>query len=827
MIRNIAAVCAALLLAGAGGVPGQTVARPGQAPPGGGPGEVRGSVVDAETRSPLPGASVAVWSAADATLVAGAIARQDGTFRIEGLAPGRYTLKIASLGYRTHESAEVEIAPGSPRLVVGSIALARAPIALESLEADADRAVVIAPDRNSYRVRDVAPAATSASEILESVPSVEVDAEGKVSLRGNENVVVQINGRPSPIRGSQLAGYLKQLPANTIERIEVIPNPTAKQDPEGMAGILNIVTKQTVDLGRSVGITLGASTADRYTGSANLGYQGGPLTLMMSYGYNSDERHSVGVNNRTRLDAGAPRSYTEQDIDGTAGHRGHNLNTTIDYKIGRRDAVFTNLMVNRRLRSDASLAGYLELDESRTLVDRYLRVRDVDNGSWLVDGTFGYRRIVTPQRHELSAEVRYNRSQDEDRDRVWRELIGTDGTGDGSTLDVETNALDAVTHQLIVQTDHTRMLGERTKLEAGYKGSSRWLDRDLLVRLDADGTGEWVESDLSNSFQFDERVDALYGVLSQSRGPLELQAGLRAEHASREFSLADGEDFPHSYNSLFPSGLASYKLSDKTQVKLSYSRRIRRPGTFELSPFPTFMDVQNVFLGNPQLDPEYTDAIELSLQRSGQLGSLQVTPFYRHTSDIIRVSVNTADTVAGREVTSVSFRNLATGTSWGADLNGQLRLAKKFSGLASLNIFRMVTDGGGTSTLSSDAISWTARVNGTYNLDEATSVQATYFYRAPTNFERGRFFSNSMANLTLRRKLDNDRATVTLRWSDPFRTSRFRVEAGDDNIVQLTSSQFNSRAVHLTFQYNLGQAPRVRQPRQEPEAPAQTGFPPS
>lgn len=822
MQRTFAALWACVLLSGSSALVAQT--RPGA--PSAGPGEVRGTVIDAESRGPISSASVAVHGKVDGALVAGAIARPDGGFRIEGLQPGAYYLKVTSVGYGAHTSADIEISAAAPRAMAGSIALTRTPIKLDQLEASADRAVTIAPDRNSYRARDVAPAATNASEILESVPSVEVDADGKVSLRGNENVVVQINGRPSPIRGAQLAGYLRQLPAGSIDRIEVVPNPSARQDPEGMAGILNIVLKQTVDLGRSGGFTLGASTAERYSVGGNFGYQGGPVTFLFTYGYNNDERIVVGVNDRTRLgEARSPLSYTEQDINGTAENQGHNLNASLDYRLNPRDVVYTSFLVNRRSVGDEQLAGYHELNGTRAVVDRYLRSRAVDNGSWLGDVTLGFRHVVTPQKHELAAEVRTNRAEDEERNQVWRELIGANGAGDGGQFDIESNALDAVTKQLIAQVDYTRMLGETTKLETGVKSNARWLDRDLLVRTDAEGAGDWVVSDLSNAFEFDERVNAVYAVLSRSQGPLELQGGLRAEYANREFSLTGGDDYPHSYGSVFPSGLVSYRFGEKTQARLSYSRRIRRPGTSELSPFPSFMDVQNVFLGNPNLDPEYTDAVELSFQRSGQLGTLQLAPFYRHTSDIIRVAVNTADTVAGREVTSVSFENLATGTSWGADLNGQWRVGR-LSGLAALNIFKMVTDGGSTSSLSSDAISWTARLNGTFALDPATSIQATYFYRAPTDFERGRFASNSMANLSVRRKIYGDRGTVTVRWADPFRTTRFRVEAGDDNIIQFTSSQFNSRTVFVTFQYSLGQAPRVRQPREEQEAAPQTGFPP-
>src|SRR5687768_3938568 len=253
---------AVLISLGTGSVSLQAQAppRPGPAqPPGSGPGEIRGAVVDTASKSPVASASVAVWSKADSTLVAGAIVRADGMFRIDGLMPGTYYLKVTMLGYDTHTTSKLTITPAAPRVLAGNIALTRAAIALQQIDVNADRTLVIAPDRNAYRARDIAPAAVNATDVLESVPSVHVDADGKVSLRGNENVVVQINGRPTPIRGAQLASYLKQLPANTIERIEVIPNPSAKQDPEGMAGIVNIVMKQNVDLGRSGGLTLSAS----------------------------------------------------------------------------------------------------------------------------------------------------------------------------------------------------------------------------------------------------------------------------------------------------------------------------------------------------------------------------------------------------------------------------------------------------------------------------------------------------------------------------------------------------------------------------------------
>jgi ferric enterobactin receptor len=825
-MNRILIVVLSLWLSGVGAIAAQTPGRaPGVAPPAGA-GEIRGIVVDSESNTPLTSAAVALWSAADSALVTGAVTRADGSFRIEGLRPGRYYLRVSTLGYAAWTSAEVTIAEASPRTSVGTLRLTRSAIALDGVEVEVDRPTIsMAPDRNTYRARDIAPAGGSASDVLQAVPSVQVDADGKVSLRGNENVAVQINGRPAPMRGAQLAGYLQQLPANLVERVEVIPNPSARYDPDGMAGIINIVMKQDADLGVSGGFTLGAATAERYTASGNLGYQRGPLTLFTFYGFNLDERKITGINDRERHDAlRTPLWFSEQEIAGEASNGGHNLSANLDYRLSRRDVLSTSLMANRRSATEASLSAYSEFDAARALTARYDRLRDSDGRNRMLDYTLAFKRTLEPQRHELATELRFNRSDERDRTDLWRQPLGT-GAQSVGRLEAENNRTDALTYQLTAQADYTRPLAARTKLETGYKGNARWLDRDYTVVKDPLGSGDWARSELSNAFEFDEQVHAIYGVLTQGAGRFELQGGLRAEYADRDFALAD-ESFPHDYTSFFPSAIVSYTPREGSLLKASYSRRIRRPGTWELNPFPVFFDAQNVFIGNPNLNPEYTDAFELGYQRTGRLGSLQISPFYRRTSDIIRFIINTADVIDGREVTSVSFQNLETGSSWGSDVNGSLRFGKRFSGLGSFNVFKMVTEGsGGETSLSSDAVSWSARLSANAELTRSLTLQAMYFYRAPMNIERGRFSSFSMTNLTLRQKLPGDRATLSLRFADPFNTMGFRVEAGDDNLTQITERRFDARAVHLTLQYSFGQAPRIRQRRPEQAPEGGPGFP--
>src|SRR2546423_9862109 len=787
--------------------------------------EVLGSVVDTADKSPVARASLTIRSKADSALVTGAYTNPDGTFRIQGLRPGAYYLLAFSTGFNPRNYT-FEVTDAAPRVNVGPIPLIRVAVSLQAVEVEGERPlVVIEPDRNTYRAKDIAPAASSASDVLQATPSVEVDADGKVSLRGNENVAIQINGRPTPIKGTQLAAYLKQIPANIVERIEVIPNPSAKYDPEGMAGIINIVLKANTDLGLSGGVNRGFATPSRFNSGANAGYQQGPVTLFGTYGFNADDRAIVGINDRQRFSpSGSTVDFQNQDIDGATKNGGHNFTGNIDYKLSDKDVLSNSLTVNRRHSNDAALAGYVDLDANEVFVDRYVMDRNTKARGLTWDNSLSWKHTIVPRAHELSTEVRYNRSRDESNMLLWREPQNPDGSSAGAPFQGETDDNSGLTRQLTAQTDYTRPLWSKSKLESGLKETDRWLDQDFLVYKDALGNGNWALSNLSNKFSFDEQVHAGYGVVSQSVGKFDLQGGLRAEWASRNFALVGPQAAPYNYHSLFPSGVIMCKPSEQTQLKVSYSRRIRRPGTQELNPFPQFFDQQNVFMGNPALKPEYTDAIELGLSKSGQLGSIQLSPFYRLTHNPIRVDINTADTVDGREVTSVSFQNLDKSNSWGTDLNGNLRLGPKLNAFGGFNIFKMVTDGGSQSALSSNAITWSYRLNATTQVNPTVILQPFYFYRAPVQIAKGRFSQIQMANITLRKKLDGDNMSVAVRFADPFNTMKFRIKAGDDNLEQITARRFGVRATYFTFQWNYGKPPKVRLPQQDQPAP-QPVFP--
>jgi ferric enterobactin receptor len=814
-MKSTLAAALGLLLA-AGSLPAQGPARgaPG-APPPSGNGEIKGTIVDEKSSAPVARASVSVRVKGSGALVAGAIAGPTGAFRVQGLRPGAYAVRVTFLGFAP-KIQDVAVASDKPIVDLGQVQLIRVATTLgEVAVVEKQDAVTIEPDRNAYRAKDIAPAATNASQVLEATPAVTVDADGKVSLRGNENVAIQINGRPAPISGAQLGAYLKSLPAGLLDRVEVIPNPSAKYDPEGMAGIINIQLKQNVDLGISAGLTVGAATKDKYNTSGNLGYQAGKLTTFSNIGIFSDDRDVVGINDRLRHDGvDALLSATNQDIRGSNGFKGQNFGTNVDYKLNARDVFSNSISINHRDATDDSRAQYFELDGSSTLLDNYFRPRDNESKGWNVDYTSAIKRIIEPRKNELSAEVRFNRSHDEDVTSLWRESVSSMGVSTGTQVQRERDNTDAVTKSLTGQADYTRQLGG-TKLESGVKSTARWLDRDFSVVKDSLGDDSWERSSLSNAFTFNEQVHAAYAVVSRSLGKVDAQAGLRGEYANRDFALVD-KSYPYHYTSFFPSGVLSFNLTPSSQAKVSYSRRIRRPGTQELNPFPTFFDVQNVFLGNPALNPEYTDAYELGYNKSGKFGSFQLSPFYRHTTDVIRFVINTDDVVDGRNVTTISFKNLAKNDSWGTDVNGSFRFGKRVNGFLGGNVFKFVTDGGSTTSVAStDGVTWSARANVSADVTPTFTVQAFHMYRAPMKVSGGEMSKMQFTNITFKKKVDGDNSSVSLRLSDPFNTGRMSVRAGTGDITQITERSFGNRAAYLTYQWNYGQTPRIRQQPQE------------
>jgi ferric enterobactin receptor len=794
-----------------------------------GPGVVRGVVVD-ETQHPVGGGSVTIRNNATKAFVSGGLIAPDGNFRIDGLLPGNYLVSVRSLGYVPFEKTGVAITPAAATIDLGSITLTRAVVTLGAQTTTAERSeTVLSPDRNTYSMKNMpAVAGGTTIDALRATPGVEVDANDNVSLRGNSNVVVQINGRATPLNGDQLATFLKQIPAAQLDRIEVATNPSAKNDPEGTAGIINIVLKQEVDVGLSGGINASVATSGRVNASGNVARQTGPWTLFASVFGFEDHRTMTAFLDRTNLTSATPASLLST-TDAKQHPRAVGSNLKAEYKFTGKDIVAAEgFLFDNRFAADLS-GGYQEFNAGDTQVGAYTQaIRRRFSGS-SQDVTLNYRHAVSPQLTPFLTELHYSRFGNTSDSRLTALVTQADpgysGFQSDSTRDYTVNGYPT----WVWQTDVTKPVGDVFKFEGGEKSTWRRTENNQTSWRPDTATGAMVEQpSLANNFDYHEDFHALYGVFSEKLKMFTLQEGLRGELTSTDLRILNslrGADEKRLYGSLFPSGIITWNASQFRSVKLSYSRRISRPFPQNLSPVPFQFDQRNIFVGNPDLQPEYTDAYEVTLQDTHPWGVVQLTPFVRQTNNASR-QIRTIDTLG---IATTRPANVASVITRGADVNLSLH-----QGPAQLSIggsaYRYHSDAGNLGPLYSVTTNvWNARANGNFKLDKVTTAQFFAFYRPATRQEGQQSLAGGFAGMGVRRNFDNGKGSVSLNVQDPFKWQRFGTRLDNGQVIELNRTTFTSRTVSITLSRTFGSDIKFHQRAtdvdQAPQQPAGSGPP--
>ncbi len=784
---------------------------------------ITGAVVEDGSASPIEMATVAVWKAADSTLATGAVTAAAGRFVIEGLRPGPYYVQVSFIGYATQTISDVVLGAGQPPVDLGAVRLLPDTQLLDEVEVTAAREFIeIGIDRTVYNTRDqLVSVGGNASDVLQNIPSVEVDIDGNVSLRGSQNVAILINGRPSPLTGEALTSFLQGLSADVIERVEVIPNPSARYEPDGMAGILNLVLRQDKDLGLGGSLSLGATTQNSYNASGNLTYQKGRVGVFASYGFRTGTREGQGWRFRENrvLD---PYTYLDQEDADERGRLSHTLNTSLDYRLSAQNTLSLSALLSRRGGDQTGWTGYTELDNARLTTARFDRLREGDRTDLNMDYRLAFKRVLEPARHELSAELRYQRDWEDNSSRFTQTVFEPVDASEGTLVEQETNEQDEQNRETSFQLDYTRPLGESGKLEAGYKGSMERLHSGFYAETFDAGLGSFVpDAARNNTFNYDQQIHAAYGIVGAEVGRLGLQGGLRLEQAFTTFELETAdESFDNEYFSVFPSAFATYKFSDTRSLKLSYSKRINRPrtgGRFnQLNPFNTNDDPFFRRVGNPYLQPEYVHAFEAGFTQFMRWGSLTLTPYFRRTVDVIRF----IETIDDAGVTTLTFENLDTSDSWGAEVIGTAKLGRRINAFASFNAYKIVTDGSTVdASLSNNALGYATRANATVNVRPGLDLQLSYFYRSPLDIENGRIAARQMADIALRQKLLGDKASLSLRARDVFGTMGFHLWREDARFFQEVDRAFNAQQVGFSFTYNFGQSSRPNRRQRTEQRP--------
>ena len=762
-----------------------------------GGGTLRGHVLADDTGEALLGATVALRRAADSTLVTGTITDAEGRFVVGRVPAGRYDLRISYVGFEAVERPGLALPAGAPVLDLGTMRLRAATAATRGVEVTARREPMeVRVDRTVYNVRDqVTAVGGSAADVLQDLPSIEVDIDGTVSYRGNENVAVHVNGRPAALSGEALASFLESLSAATVDRVEVIPNPSARYEPDGMAGILNIVLAEDQAAGWSGGVTAGAGTNDAYDGSVNLGYQGVDGTFFSTYGYRTDRRTGSGTRLReNRLQS--PSVFLNQRSLDERSRASHAWTTQAEYALGTETTLGLQTVLSRRGGTEDGRTTYLE-EVSGGRTDEYARLLDGTREDLGLDARLSLDHTFGAEAHTLSGELRYEQEWEDETGR-YAEYGLLDGSVTGSPFRRDDEWTDEREREGTLRLDYARPLGFLS-MEAGYQGGLRSQGTDQR----SDRTETSLQTTI-RAFAFDEQIHAGYGILSTDWGPLSVKAGLRAEQALTTFALdAAAETFDNDYFSLCPSGHLTYELTDGQQLRLSYSKRVNRPHLWQLDPIDDNEDPTFRRLGNPYLEPEYVHAVEAGYVRHWDALTLTASPYLRRTVN----EVQWLETFSPDGITTLTFANAAASNSYGAELIGALSLGTRLRGNVSLNGYRVVTDASNLDTdLSNDALAYSGRLNLTVQARDGLDLQVSQYYRSPVDIAGGRIGARSMMTLGARQALLDGRGSLGVQARDVLGTMGFHVTRRDDSFYQVTDRDWSARQLSLSFTYTFGRA---------------------
>jgi outer membrane receptor protein involved in Fe transport len=784
-------------------------------------GEIRGRITDSATGRPLSDGSITVRRLGDSLFAGGTLARDDGGFRVDGLGPGAYSVRIRALGYAPLTRSPIVLTAERPAVDVGTLALTVVARRLTEQTIIAERDdQVLAPDRNTYSVRNMATAAGgTAVDVLRNIPAVELDGNNRVNLRGNANVVIQVNGRSTPLAGEQLGAFLAQIPASLIKQIEVATSPSARSDPDGTAGIVNIVLDQRTQLALSGAVTAALSTTSQLNLTGNIGQQRGPLTLFLSATAYHDRRATSGSISRTNLVQPVP-AFVETRLDGTQSPRSAGAMLRSEFRLDDRNALsLDGSLFTARYGRDQS-SSYADLDTARTVIGLF--DQHIDQLSRVASRSvaLGFHRRSTSSGTEGHTELDFwdNRNLD-DADRSG-DVIRADASMPAS-ITSERDRTAARFSYWNLKSDHTKAFGARGKLEAGFRVTSRLTTNDLDATVMAPSGAYVADSVRSRDLDYRESIGAVYGVVTREVGRAQVQAGLRLERAETLLRLpSSGDRYDGGYRSAFPSAVLAYAVTKQRQLRLSYSRRVTRPQPNQLNPTEQRIDTRTLFRGDPTLRPEYTDAGELSLTEARTWGTLQLVPYLRQTRHAVR-TILFVDT-AGVSVTT--YRNVASTLTAGTDLNVTVRRGP-LTLLTGGTVHRYSSDAANLAgNPSVRALAWSTRANVTWQFSALADAQVTSSYRAPYATEGGSTLASAAVNAAFRYKVWGDEGSVSLRLSDPFRIVRYGYRTANGSVIELSERYNGARAVFLAVTRNFGRPLRLR-PQGESESQGGGGPP--
>jgi outer membrane receptor protein involved in Fe transport len=751
---------------------------------------ISGKVID-EKRQPVPYATAAAYDG-DSTLVAGAVSSADGRFEIS-VDPGKYTVKISFIGYEEKTMPGVVVTNSNANL--GSITLSPAVDVLKEVVITGQKEQMeLQLDKRVFNVsQDLSNLGANAADILGNLPSVSVDPDGTVSLRGSDNVTIWINGRPSSLTSRDPDG-LRKLQGGMIERVEVITNPSARYDAAGEVGIINIILKKEHKTGFNGTFMANGGYPSLYGGSYSINYRSLKLNLFSSYG--ADFRESPGYGESQQYYSSADTTFAYlQENDRVRSEFSHNFVLGLDYFLNEFNSLTGSFTYNPSRGVNTATTNFFDYDANDVLTNSTTRTEREEEDEENVELAINYKRDFRNKDRKFTMDFQWIKSVDNEQ-TDYTQTINSD-----SPL-LQRGVNNAKEETYLFQSDYIHPLGANSKLEAGVKGTRRLIRNDYSLEQQDDEMN-WIQFDaFTNNMEYTENISAAYGMLSTKLKKVSVQAGLRGELSDITTELlATGEKNEQNYFNLFPTAAFSYEFSKSNTLQLSYSRRISRPHFRHLLPFSNFQNPRVYFVGNPTLRPEYTDSYEVGHLGTWNNFSLLSSVYYRHRTDVIQ---RITDPPNEEGVTLIVPVNLATQNAVGVEFNFSLSVQDWWRLNTTANFYRAITEGFyQEERLYADAYTWTTRTTSKMTFFKNLDFQVSYNYRAPRVTPQGKDLSIYSIDLGLSRDVFNGKGTIVAGVRDLMNSRKRRSVIDTQGYYSNSVFQWRPRQFTISFTYRI------------------------
>jgi len=755
---------------------------------------ITGKIQDAASKAPLEYATVSIFSALDSSLATGSITDEKGAFNLTVRKAGQYYAVVSFLGYLEQNLPSFTLSETQLKVNLGTVMLKSDAEALGEVEIVAERSQMqMQLDKKVFTVgKDLSNTGANAIDILDNIPSVQVDVDGNVSLRGSGNVQIFIDGKPSGLSGPDALRFLQ---SDQIDRIEIITNPSARYSAEGEVGIINIILKKDRKQGINGSVSVNTGFPHNHGAGLNLSYRTKAVNLFTSYNINYQERPGSGFY-RQEFFGDDSLSILEAERD----HRRSGLGST--FRLGSdffwKDFNTITVAGMYRYRTNNNRVGllYKDFNTLDELIASNERIDLEDESSNNVEAEINYRRTFKKKGQEFVAIAKWIIDDDlEESDITERTQVGPINNIDqrSSNKEAEQNWL--------IQLDYIHPLPKGLQFETGARITLRNIRNNY--RVEQLGNGEWTDlSGFVDSFTYIENIYAAYGILSGQHEKFSWQAGLRTELSDiTTISEVQGTNDNKFYLDFFPSAHLSYEFNQENTIQLSYSRRLSRPHFRNLLPFGNYSDSRNFRAGNPDLDPEYTNSFELGYLRYWKTGSLLSSVYYRYRTGVVE-----RITVVDDEGLATNFPiNLGEENSVGVEFTVTQTLWKIWTLSGGLNAFYFQSRGEYEGqNLDASSLAGNLRFTSKWALPKDIAIQAAVTYRSPQQRSQGRSLSITSLDLSASKDILKKKGTISVNIRDVFNSRRWRSETITETFTRTDEFQWASRQFLLTFSYRFG-----------------------